>query len=262
MAKVILDAGHGGYDRGASFDGRLEKDDTLNLVLAVGGLLEEAGVEVAYTRTEDIYQSPAEKAAIGNESGADYFISIHRNASPEPNTYSGVQTLVFREGGIPSLFSENINRELEKVGFANLGTSVRPNLAVLRRTRMPAALVEAGFLNTEQDNTLFDLKFPEIAQAIANGILQTIEEVEGETPELEQMEKEQYAVETGVFMHYANAKKLAENMQEDGFDCYIDSAGNCYMVRHGRFQEYEEAKKEESTLYELGYEARVVCISR
>lgn len=260
MAKVILDAGHGGYDNGASAYGRLEKNDTLNLVLAVGDLLEQEGVEVLYTRMEDIYQSPAEKAALGNESGADYFISIHRNASPEPETYSGVQTLVFLDAGIPALLAENINRELERTGYANLGTSVRPNLAVLRRTRMPAALVEAGFINTEQDNTLFDLKFPEVAQAIANGILQTIREVEGEASELEQTERERYAVETGVFMHYDNAKRLAENLQEDGFDCYIETVGDCYMVRHGSYHEFEEAKKEEKKLFDLGYEARAVCL--
>ena len=264
MATVILDAGHGGYDNGASFSGRLEKDDTLNLVLAVGDLLEKEGVDVLYTRTEDVYQSPVEKAQLGNDSGADYFISIHRNSSPEPNTYSGIQTLVFRNEGIPALLAENINQELEKTGFVNLGISERPNLAVLRRTTMPAVLVEAGFINTEQDNTLFDLKFPEIAQAIANGILQTIQEAEGEDAEGENMDVEQterniYTVETGVFMHYTNAKHLAENMQEDGFDCYIENLGDCYRVRHGNYKDFDKAREEERQLFKMGYEARVVC---
>ena len=163
MATVMLDAGHGGYDNGASFEGRKEKDDNLNLVLAIGNILENNGVDVLYTRTTDIYQSPNEKANIANRSDASYFVSIHRNSSPQPNTYSGVQTLVYADAGIPALFAQNINRELEKVGYANLGTSVRPNLAVLRGTNMPAALVEVGFINTEQDNRLLDLKFPEIA---------------------------------------------------------------------------------------------------
>ena len=63
MATVMLDAGHGGYDNGASFEGRREKDDTLNLTLAVGNILENRGVNVLYTRTTDIYQSPAQKGA-------------------------------------------------------------------------------------------------------------------------------------------------------------------------------------------------------
>ena len=86
MATVMLDAGHGGYDNGASFEGRKEKDDNLNLVLAIGNILENNGVDVLYTRTTDIYQSPNEKANIANRSDASYFVSIHRNSSPQPNT--------------------------------------------------------------------------------------------------------------------------------------------------------------------------------
>ena len=172
-----------------------------------------------------------------------------------------MQTLVYRDAGIPALFSKNINSELEKVGFANLGTSVRPNLAVLRGTTMPAALVEVGFINTEQDNNLLDLKFPEVAQAIANGILETIREAEVSATGVDRAEERMYTVETGVFMHYKNAKNLAENMQEDGFDCYIETIGDCYRVRHGNFKGLEEAKEDEKQLFDLGYEARVVCIA-
>jgi len=72
MAGVILDAGHGGYDNGAQYDGRKEKDDNLRLTLAVGQILEQNGVPVSYTRQSDIYQSPSEKARLGNESGAHF----------------------------------------------------------------------------------------------------------------------------------------------------------------------------------------------
>lgn len=91
---IFLDAGHGGSDPGATFNGRQEKDDTLNLTLAVGKILESYGFRVIYARTEDIYQSPYQKAALGNDSGANVFISIHRNSSPYPNQYSGVESLV------------------------------------------------------------------------------------------------------------------------------------------------------------------------
>ena len=253
MATVMIDAGHGGYDAGASYNGRLEKDDTLNLALAVGNILENAGVDVLYTRTTDVYQSPNEKANIANRSDASYFISIHRNSSPNPGTYSGVQTLVYADAGIPALFAQNINAELEKVGFANLGTSVRPNLAVLRGTDMPAALVEVGFINTEQDNNLLDLKFPETAQAIANGIMQTI----GGGAGVEASDVSCYSVETGVFMHHRNAENLAKNMQEDGYESVIEPVNTCYRVRHGKFDNLSDAKKREQELFEQGYEARV-----
>ena len=81
--KIILDAGHGGEDPGAVYKERKEKDDNLKLTLAVGKILEDKGVDVVYTRTTDIYQTPFEKARLANESGADYFISFHRNSSPE-----------------------------------------------------------------------------------------------------------------------------------------------------------------------------------
>ena len=98
--KIIIDAGHGGYDSGAVYNGRLEKDDNLRLALAVGEILKNDGYDVVYTRTEDVYDSPTQKARIGNESGADFFVSIHRNSSPTPNSLNGVQTLVYDLNGI------------------------------------------------------------------------------------------------------------------------------------------------------------------
>ena len=55
---IMLDAGHGGRDPGAVYNGRREKDDTLSLTLAIGELLQERGIDVLYTRTTDIYESP------------------------------------------------------------------------------------------------------------------------------------------------------------------------------------------------------------
>ena len=174
MATVILDAGHGGADYGAMYMGRMEKNDTLRLTLAIGDILENAGVNVLYTRTEDIYESPIRKAQEGNSSGADYFVSIHRNSSPYDNQYTGVESLVYNRYSAAADMAENINRQLEQVGFINQGVNQRQNLAVLRRTNMPAVLVEVGFINTDRDNILFDSRFYEIAQAIADGILESL----------------------------------------------------------------------------------------
>lgn len=257
MASVILDAGHGGYDNGASYEGRTEKEDNLNLVLAVGNILQNNGVDVLYTRTEDVYQSPTEKARIANQSGADYFVSIHRNAGARPNLYSGVQTLVFEDAGAPGIFAENIDNELAKTGYTNLGTEVRKNLAVLRRTTMPAVLVEAGFINTDQDNQIFDLKFPEIAQAIANGILLSLQDIENGI-EATQETQDKYGIEVGVFRHEENARNLARILQKDGYDCYVEKRNDYYVVGHGDFPTLEEAHNEERKLYGDGYETRLV----
>ena len=172
--KVALDAGHGGSDPGAVYNGRQEKDDTLDLTLAVGDILKKNGVDVFYTRTTDEYETPFKKATDANNSGADLFISIHRNSSETPNQYSGVESLVFNDTGLKAEVARNINNQLEDVGFKNLGVDVRKNLVLLKRTKMPAVLVEAGFINNDKDNYLFDQEFDKIANAIADGILESI----------------------------------------------------------------------------------------
>ena len=141
---VIIDAGHGGANPGAVYMGRQEKDDALRLALAVGNLLEQSGVNVLYTRVNDVFDTPLEKAQMGNQSGADYFISIHRNAMPIPGSASGAEVLVYEDEGVPALLAENISRNLTEAGFADLGVKERPGLIVLRRTQMPAVLESRG----------------------------------------------------------------------------------------------------------------------
>ena len=171
---IALDAGHGGANPGATYNGRQEKDDALRLTLAVGRLLENAGMNVVYTRTSDIYDSPTRKAEKANEAGADYFISIHRNSSVYPNQYTGIESIVYNRYGVAARMAENINENLQSLGFVNQGVSERTNLVVLNRTQMPSVLVEAGFINNNSDNAIFDGRFDELAQAIADGILDSI----------------------------------------------------------------------------------------
>ena len=68
IKRVIIDAGHGGEEPGAMYDGRREKDDALRLALAIGQILEKNGVDVVYTRTTDVFDTPLEKAQIANNS--------------------------------------------------------------------------------------------------------------------------------------------------------------------------------------------------
>ena len=172
--RIALDAGHGGSDPGAVYKHRRQKDDTLDLTLAVGDILKKNGIDVYYTRTTDEYETPFKKATDANNSGANLFVSIHRNSSENPNQYSGVETLVYSDTGLKAEVARNINNQLEDAGFKNLGVDERKNLVVLKRTKMPAVLVEAGFINNDKDNYLFDEEFDSIAQAIADGISESI----------------------------------------------------------------------------------------
>lgn len=172
---IAIDAGHGGADPGAVYEGRQEKDDVLRLAMTVGDILEKNGINVVYTRITDEYETPFKKATDANQAGADYFISFHRNSSVRPEMYDGFETLVYNNAGVKAEMAEKINENMAEIGFKNNGITERPNLVVLKRTQMPALLLEVGFINNSQDNELFDMRFEEIAQGIADGILDTLD---------------------------------------------------------------------------------------
>lgn len=270
MAKVVMDAGHGGSDPGAVSDGRREKDDNLALALAVGSILAENGVDVVYTRTDDTYETPFQKAQKGNQEGADLFISIHRNSSPEKDQYSGVETLLYDESGIKKELAENINRELAKEGFQNLGIRERPGLVVLRRTRMPAALIEVGFINTQADNELLDQNFDGVVRAIADGILMTLRKngllsEENRSTALEYSEEPDgsehksfhYRVQTGAFRREENAWKLYQKLLKQCFPAEIGKNEDFFLVWVGNYEKLDNAVKMEQKLKRLGYAAYI-----
>lgn len=298
MAKFVIDAGHGGSDFGASYEGRREKDDNLRLALAVGEILENNGAEVVYTRTTDVYNTPFEKATMGNNADADYFISFHRNAVPIPNTATGIETLVYQDSGVVGELARNINSELAALGFNNRGVIERPNLVVLRRTKMPAILVEAGFIDNEQDNAKFDAEFEQIAQAIASGIMQTVDvagsagATEAEVNEVPDMETNSsrtdraiwpleneftlrrppyptpfpvdrpcrplYRVQVGAYRNYENAMRTLSNLQMEGLPAFIIREDNIFKVQAGAYQILENAIRLERRLRELGYNTYII----
>lgn len=250
---IIIDPGHGGFDNGAFYDGRKEKDDTLKLALAVGAKLEQAGFPVVYTRTTDVYQRPTDKARIANDSGGDYFVSIHRNSSPEPNMYSGIQTLVFNDSGVPAKMARAINSELVKLGFNDLGVPERRDLAVLRRTRMPAVLVEAGFINSDTDNAIFDNNFDAVAAAIAKGIENAVGTAQGTTAKT-------FGVQVGLFRRYENAEYLMNQLTAQGYSVQIRDWNDYYAVVVGNESSIEAARQLERELQQKGYNTLIVNI--
>ncbi|MCD8336422.1 MAG: N-acetylmuramoyl-L-alanine amidase [Lachnospiraceae bacterium] len=267
MAKVILDAGHGGVEPGAVYEGRQEKDDNLRLTLAVGEILENQGIEVAYTRTEDVYDTPLQKAQIANEEGGDFFISFHRNSSPEADQYSGVETLVYDLSGDKAALAEAIDAELAEVGFRDLGVKERTDLIVLKRTQMPAVLVEVGFLNTEADNQLFDTRFEAVAEAIAGGILSTLEEMglyspgaDGYLPGSSEAASGAggtgttlYRVQTGAFSNRAYAEDLLFRLQQQNYPAFLLYSDGLYKVQVGAFAQLDNAIRMEAALRRAGY---------
>ena len=249
MARIVIDSGHGGRDPGAVHDGRQEKDDNLKLALEVGRRLADQGVDVIFTRTEDVYQTPFEKAQISNEADPDFLVSIHRNSSPQDNQYNGVETLVYDLSGEKVQMAENINRELEKLGFKNLGVEERPDLVILRRSSSPALLVEAGFINSDKDNEIFDNRFNEVAQAIADGILNTLNGADDQT---------YYRVQTGAFRNPEYAQDMLYQLVQQGYPAFLIQEGDLYKVQVGAFEMLDNAIKMEAVLRRQGYPTYLV----
>lgn len=248
---IMLDAGHGGRDPGAVFNGRQEKDDTLRLTLAIGEILQNNGVDVEYTRTTDVYTSPYERAMKANNAGVDFFISIHRNSFPTDNEVFGVESLVYDLSGIKYQMAQDINDQLEAIGFVNLGVKARPNLVVLRRTRMPAVLVEVGFIDSNVDNRLFDDNFDDIAQAIASGILDTLESVGV-------IQNDYYRVQVGAFRNRRYAERLLNELLEQDYPAFIDDSGPYLRVQVGGFNNLNEGAEMERRLKRAGYPTVIV----
>lgn len=255
--KIVVDAGHGGEDPGAVNQGRKEKDDNLKIALELGKILEQNGIDVVFTRTTDVYQTPFEKAQIANRAGADYFISLHRNSSERNNQYNGVESLVYDKSGVKLDMAENINGALGELGFKNLGVKERPGLVVLRRTNMPAVLVEMGFINSDEDNETFDKNEQAIAQAIADGILGTLDELEAAKEQSDENSSE-YRVQTGAFRQKRYADAMEYELQNRGYDAYIVQENGYYKVQTGMFPKLADAIMMERKLRKDGFQTFIV----
>lgn len=170
-----LDAGHGGHDSGAVNNnlGLQEKIAALDVCLKLGELLEAQGAKIFYSRSGDTYPSLTERASEANAKNVTAFISIHLN-SADNKSASGIETLVYSLKGTAAELAEKVQKNMaEATGWKNRGVKERPELTVLKKTRMPAILCEIGFIsNDEQAISLFTPQMQNaIAAAIADGVV-------------------------------------------------------------------------------------------
>ncbi len=180
---VMIDPGHGGSEAGATYGGVDERHVNLQIALKVGAYLKSRGVNIAYTRTADTYVGLSERANMANRAKAALFVSVHCNASASNYSANGSETYFYAPMGRPELFSQRMERQelaaciqrnlVAKNGYYNRGVKEQ-NLAVLRESQMPSALVECGFLsnNTERASLLDDAMQQRIAEGIGNGIIE------------------------------------------------------------------------------------------
>jgi N-acetylmuramoyl-L-alanine amidase len=175
--RVVIDPGHGGSDPGAvGIGGLQEKKVVLAIAEQVASYLEQQGVQVIMTRSDDSDVELEPRVQIAEQANASLFVSIHANAisldRPEVN---GIETYYFSSGEqLAQVIQDSIVRE---TNMNDKGIR-QARFYVLRRTSMPAVLIETGFVTGSEDAArLADEGFRnQMARAIAQGILQYVQQ--------------------------------------------------------------------------------------
>lgn len=185
---IMLDAGHGGTDPGAigNINGVEinEKDLTLAITYKVKQILEENGYKTSMTRIGDTLPSLSERPAQANAENCALYVSIHINsadatAAHGTEVYYSEENNGFAYGVNSEYFAGNIlNGMLTYMGSYNRGVKMA-NWAVIRRSNMPAILLEVGFISNhdELSKMLDDDYLNRTARGIAEGIVNTISSV-------------------------------------------------------------------------------------
>jgi N-acetylmuramoyl-L-alanine amidase len=148
----------------------MEKDVALDVALRAAKLLRAAGATVLLTRCDDTFIPMNDRPALANTRHADIFVAIHCNSTPKPNTASGTQTYFNTPQSAP--LADCMQRELVK-GLALPNGGVRTaGYLVIRKSLMPAVLLELAFINNLREEAL--LATPDFretaAEAVVNGI--------------------------------------------------------------------------------------------
>lgn len=150
MAKIFIDAGHGGNDPGAVGNGLREKDLTLAIAKGIRDTLisEFEGAHVKLSREDDRTLSLKQRTDMANAWGADFLLSVHINAGGGV----GYEDYIYpRAGSHTASCQRKIHEEvMAKVGFKDRGMK-RANFHMLRESRMPAVLTECGFIDNTSD---------------------------------------------------------------------------------------------------------------
>lgn len=198
VTTVVLDAGHGGYDKGAASPFEFEKNFALDMARRVRDRLKKAGVRVVMTRNSDTFVELEDRAAVANRIPGSIFVSLHFNASDDNPSANGFEIFCVTPRGAPSsayelptqrdMLKESGNeKDLASFALANAiyhsmhgGMEMfdrgvkRARFAVLRHASVPAVLVEGGFLTNPGDARKVASRpwRDQYAETIARGILE------------------------------------------------------------------------------------------
>jgi N-acetylmuramoyl-L-alanine amidase len=189
---IVIDPGHGGTSKGAVGRDKdsvvYEKDINLAIAQRVKALLQKEKATVTMTREDDSTVDLYARPQLANEKGADFFISIHCDSTPKPNSASGTTTYYHASDPDGRALAQAIQKHLAAVtGLPNRGAQTdtaiyQSGFAVLRRSEMPAVLIEVAYINNDKDRA--KLKDPEFQQKVAEAIVAGLKAyIEGEREE-------------------------------------------------------------------------------
>ncbi len=181
MSKLIcLDAGHGGRDPGACANNIIEKDFALDMVTRIGHHLRLRDMKTVLTRDKDIYVGIDRRAQIARTAKANFFLSIHCNASANKDAQGAEAYVAAPDTRSIDIAKDMLHRitQLKIRGVRKDNQSQHTRLGVLRGTykQMPAVLLELGFCTNEHDAMLMNNRYQREAwsEQIALAIIDTI----------------------------------------------------------------------------------------
>jgi N-acetylmuramoyl-L-alanine amidase len=167
---VVIDAGHGGFDRGGVPGQRIaEKDKTLDVALRLRRILQADGTRVIMTRDQDVFIPLGTRTAIANSYRNAVFVSIHFNCASRGGA-NGIETYYYRSDS--AALAASIHRNVVAGAPTENRGIRRRGFFVLRRTAIPSVLVECGFLTNPTEGRLAqtDSYRQKLAEQIARGI--------------------------------------------------------------------------------------------
>lgn len=169
---IVVDAGHGGSDPGASGVNNQEKTLTLNVAKELKRLLEGAGAKVIMTRDGDTYPTLTERVNESHTNNADIFISIHFNSNPNKQA-NGIDTYYYGTNVNERELASSIQEEVTKTtGLKSRGV-YEGNFQVIRTNKNAAVLVELGFISNPEEEKIIASKDFQIKAA--TGIVKGLE---------------------------------------------------------------------------------------
>ena len=211
VTKVFLSAGHGGSDPGAVANGLYEKTINLNVLLACKKELERHGIKVVCSRTTDENDPVVQEVKEANNSDAEIAISFHINAGGG----DGFEAFYYSSSKTGKKLAGLCEKHLKTLGQNSRGLKTGNHLHFIKKTTMPAVLVESFFIDNVKDKAFGDTVAEQIliGEAYAKAILEYLG--------VAYKAKHTYKVQVGAYGDKTNAENMKRKLKAAGFDAII-----------------------------------------